>query len=411
MKRQIFGIFQLYLTTFFCFLVTLPVYSQITERVYKSDYRIDPEKKGELSVELDNISFFKNNEFSGNFLKGYTLPGFWLQTKAVYYPLENIKLEAGAHMLRFWGANKYPNFAYQDISTWKGNQFQSGFHILPYLRAQIALSDHVDIILGNIYGGANHYLIEPLYNPELNLIADPEAGVQLLYRSKFIDADIWANWESFIFKLDTHQEAFTFGLSTCFKYNNEEAPVHFYSPLQVLAQHRGGEIDTILTNSVQTLMNGAVGVGAVWNINHRIIKNINIELDAIGYYQQAGELWLFDSGYGLFARASADIQDFRIKAGYWMCEDFISMFGSPFYGAVSTSKEDFTFEKPKMTTLGLEYSRSFGKGYSLGIDMDLYQHFSSTVHTPEGSQKQGSSTSFTVGIYFRINPSFIIKHF
>lgn len=38
----------------------------------------------------------------------------------------------------------------------------------------------VDLILGNIYGGSNHGLIAPLYNPELNLTADPETGFQVL---------------------------------------------------------------------------------------------------------------------------------------------------------------------------------------------------------------------------------------
>ena len=37
--------------------------AQIPERVFKSDHRIDPDKKGQLSVELDNISFFKDNEY------------------------------------------------------------------------------------------------------------------------------------------------------------------------------------------------------------------------------------------------------------------------------------------------------------------------------------------------------------
>ena len=38
--------------------------AQIADRVYKTDYHIDPEKARELSVELDNISFFKDNEYT-----------------------------------------------------------------------------------------------------------------------------------------------------------------------------------------------------------------------------------------------------------------------------------------------------------------------------------------------------------
>ena len=79
-----------------CFLianlfVVCSAQAQISDRVFKSDHRIDPEKKGQLSVELDNISFFKDNEYTGSIMKGYSLPGFWIQPKAVFYPLGNIK--------------------------------------------------------------------------------------------------------------------------------------------------------------------------------------------------------------------------------------------------------------------------------------------------------------------------------
>ena len=336
------------------------VSAQIPERVFKSDHRIDPDKKGQLSVELDNISFFKDNEYSGSIMKGYSLPGLWVQPKVVFYPLSNIKLEVGAHMLRYWGATKYPSLAYQDIAAWKGNQYQHGFHVLPFFRAQMALSDHVNIVLGDIYGGANHNLIEPLYNPELNLTADPEAGLQLLYDSRRFDLDVWVNWESFIFHGDTHQEAFTVGLSARYKLNDPESRFHFYMPLQGLAQHRGGEIDTIYTNSVQTLMNGAVGAGAVWNTGNPIVKNVNLEFDVAGYYQQAGDLWPYGSGSGFYVRASADIYDFRVKTSYWNSNKFISMFGSPFYGAMSTATEGVRFDGQNLVYLGLEYSRSFG---------------------------------------------------
>lgn len=392
------------------FIYTL--YAQIPDRVFKTDFRIDPEKKGELSVEFDNLSFFKDDEYTGSFMKGYTLPGLWLQAKAVYYPLEMLKLEAGVHLQRFWGANRYPNMAYQDIAHWKGDQYQKGFHALPWFRAQVALSDHVNIVLGDLYGAANHNLIEPLYNPELNMVADPEMGLQLLYNSCRFDLDVWVNWESFIFREDIHQEAFTVGLSTRFKFNDPDSRFHFYAPLQVLAQHRGGEIDTILTNSVQTLMNGAVGIGGVWNTGHKIFKSVNVELDVAGYYQQAGKLWPFDNGYGVYARASADIYDFRVKTSYWRCHQFISMFGSPFYGAVSTSDEGLTFDDPSCVYFGLEYLRELAKGFSLGIDLDIYEHLPVVFRgTEQNGYKSFAKTSFSAGIYLRVTPSFLIKKF
>lgn len=386
--------------------------AQISDKVYKTDYRIIPERKGELLVEIDNISFFKDDEYTGNFLKGYTLPGFWLQAKAVYYPLENLKMEAGVHFLRFWGADRYPNMAYLDIANWKGNSYSKGVHVLPWFRAQVALSDHINIVLGDLYGGANHNLIEPLYNPELNMIADPEMGLQLLYNSSHFDLDMWVNWESFIFREDLHQEAFTVGLSSRYKLNDPTSRFHFYAPLQLLAQHRGGEIDTITTRSVQTLMNGAIGVGTIWNTGYSLLKNVNLEVDVAGYYQQAGDLWPLDNGYALYTRVSADISDFRVKASYWKCYDFVSMFGNPFYGAVSTCEAGTVFDNPSMAYVGVEYARVLAKGFSLGIDVDVYTHLPVTIQKiGQENIKTSSKTSFSAGIYLRINPSFLIKRF
>ena len=410
-SKGLFNCRSLILSVVFVFFCKTYLSAQIAENVYESNYEIDTSCVRQLFVEMDNITFFKNNEFSGDFVKGYSLPGFWLQPKAVYYPLKNIKLEGGLHLLRFWGVNKYPNYAYSDIANWKADDYQHGFHLLPYFRVQAALSKKITIVLGNIYGGTNHRLIEPLYNPELNLLADPESGLQFLFQSKTLDLDVWMNWESFIFNMDTHQEAFTVGLSSKIKYNSPQSTFHFYSPVQVLAQHRGGEIDTLLENSVQTLMNASVGFGTQWNIKHGLFKNINAELHFLGYYQQSGTLWPFDEGEGVYARVSADAKDFRFKAGYWECEDFISMFGSPFYGTVSMSEENQTFVKPQMLTFGVEYSKSFGKGYALGADLDVFHHLPVDMQTPEGISRRKGATSFTFGVYFRVNPSFLIKAF
>ena len=393
------------------FIYTL--YAQIPDRVFKTDSRIDPEKKGELSVEFDNLSFFKDDEYTGSFMKGYTLPGLWLQAKAVYYPLEMLKLEAGVHLQRFWGANRYPNMAYQDIAHWKGDQYQRGFHALPWFRAQVALSDHVNIVLGDLYGAANHNLIGAIAQPELNYgRRSGRDGIALLHNShgSIWDA-VWVNWEKAIFE---RYPSGGFCRLVCSPVSvfNDPIRVTLASPLQVLAQHRGGEIDTILTNSVQTLMNGAVGIGGVWNTGHKIFKSVNVELDVAGYYQQAGKLWPFDNGYGVYARASADIYDFRVKTSYWRCHQFISMFGSPFYGAVSTSDEGLTFDDPSCVYFGLEYSRELAKGFSLGIDLDIYEHLPVVFRgTEQNGYKSFAKTSFSAGIYLRVTPSFLIKKF
>lgn len=387
-----------------------PLRAQIADEVYRTDTRIDTTTVGQLRMEVDNLSFFKNNEFAGGFQKGYTLPGIWLQPKLVYTPLRRVKIELGAHLLRYWGANRYPCYAYHDIAEWSGKQYQKAFHALPWIRAQVDFSDRLSLVLGHIHGAANHRLVEPLFNSEMNLMADPEAGLQLLYRSPHFDGDMWVNWQSFIFREDTHQEAFIVGLSTRFKLNREEAPVHAYVPLQLMAQHRGGEIDTIFVNSVQTLVNGAIGVGAVWNADGRWLSRVGIEADAAFSWQQSGSLWPFDNGWGAYARLYADVRRVRVKTAYWQCRRFVSLLGSPFYNAISMQDEGTVFHSPKMVVAGLEYSYPFGKAFAVGVNVDLYCHLKGTKTTADGLQSaKKSATSFSTGVYLRINPSFLIK--
>ncbi len=395
------------------FAVSIPVSlkAQFSESLFETDPTIDPTKKGELSVTFDNISFFKNNEYKGAVQNGYTLPGLWIQPKVTYYPLSNMKVELGAHLLKYWGTTKYPCFAYQNIAKWKGSKYQTAFHLLPYFSAQIALSKQVNLIFGNIYGGANHHLIEPLYNPELNLTADPEAGLQLLYNSKLLTLDAWVNWESFIFEKDTHQEAFTFGLSTETNINNKDAKVHLYAPLQLLFVHRGGELDTITTSSVQTWLNAAAGVGATYTINCGVLKRANLELMATYFGQQAGDLLPFNSGYGFYPKLTVDIHDFQVKAAYWYAHDFITAFGNPFYGSISTAEPGMTFHNPSMFCLGASYSKRFAKGFALGIHADVFSTLGTKSYLNNVEGNDPAAMSLSIGAYLRINPSFLIKKF
>ena len=204
------------LTAALLLLTTANAEAQVSARIdsllFENSHRIDSASCGELRLNFDALCFFRDNEYKGYLSKGYTLPGYRLQPTVSYQPLKNLRVEVGVSMLHYWGANKYPNLNYSDIATWKGDQTQTGFHLLPFFNVQLAVSRNFNLILGNIYGGANHRLIEPLYNQENALSADPEMGVQMQWQTKPLDFDMWVNWESFIFDKDTHQEAFTFGL-------------------------------------------------------------------------------------------------------------------------------------------------------------------------------------------------------
>ena len=131
---------RIYLAVAFCLEAVMAMNAQLAAELPGNDYSIDSSRIYNMYVGLENMNFIKDNEFSGSVMKGYTLPGLWLQPSVKYYPLSNVKLELGFRALIYDGAIKYPNLAYQDIAVWKGGQYQRGAHLLPMFRAQVQLS-------------------------------------------------------------------------------------------------------------------------------------------------------------------------------------------------------------------------------------------------------------------------------
>lgn len=385
----------------------------INSLLFENSHRIDSASCGELRLNFDALCFFRDNEYKGSLSRGYTLPGYRLQPTVSYQPLKNLRVEVGVSMLHYWGANKYPNLNYSDISTWKGDQTQTGFHLLPFFNVQLAVSRNFNLLLGNIYGGANHRLIEPLYNQENALSADPEMGVQMQWQTKPLDFDVWVNWESFIFDKDTHQEAFTFGLSTRFKANRPERRTHVYFPLQVVMQHRGGEINPDAEQrQVKTWMNAAAGVGVTIHTDNSILTRLNAEADVAYYRQMTGALLPFDNGKGVYLKAEADIWRFCLRGAYWDSSKFISIFGNPLYGSVGIHNRDFQMQRNRTVCAQLSYAQELGKGFSWGVQADVFN----TLPTDDfvvGDKvyNNNNKVSLAAGIYLRVKPSFLLKKF
>lgn len=283
-----------------------------------------------LYLDADALAFFKDNEYDGNITKGYTLPGVRFTPHLVYSPRAELRFELGASALVYDGTNRYPNYAFHDIVTWKGGAYQGGAHVLPYFRAVVRMGA-ATFVLGDLYGGASHELILPLYKPENLLTTDPEKGFQTQISTQRWKMDAWIDWQSFIFEMDKHQEAFTVGMTQ--RVHLLRPRRYGWSldvPLQMTVQHRGGEQDDT-DMGVQTLSNGSIGLQLRKTWNHRVLNAAEVELHVLGAYQQAGKLWPFNTGSGLWAGAALDLlHALRVRVGWWQAKDFVTLYGSPF---------------------------------------------------------------------------------
>lgn len=372
--------------------------AQMWDELATSPYRLDSADVKSLKVELESLSFFRDNEYSGHLTEGYSLPGLWAQPKLTYMPLRNIKVELGLQALLFSGVNRYPNYVYHDIAKWKGNQYTGGAHLLPWFRAQADFRC-LSVVLGDIYGGQNHGLMAPLFNPETNLSQDPEMGLQLLWDRPHLHADIWLNWQSYIFKEDTHQEAFTVGTVWRTLLNAPDSRLHWHLPVQLIAQHRGGE-QNVTNRGVETIWNAAVGTGATWHVDRRVIKRCAADVGVLYCYQQTGALWPFKQGVAGYAGAELNLwHRLDVGASYFMApKHFVSLYGNHFYSTLST-RDNLCYGRQNTAELHVRFHHTFAYGYTLGADAEAFQTW----------QASKSMLNFSFGVYLRIAPSLLLK--
>lgn len=396
--------------------------ADLSRRMGYQTYAVDTAHIGTLGLELEALAFFKDNEFDGHVQNGYSLPGVRLQPRLTYTPLRQVRLELGLHATIYSGANKYPCYVFHDIATWKGDQYQSGAHLLPFFRATASFS-HLTLVLGNIYGGATHGFSEVMYNPEMVLTDDPEMGFQILIDTRRWHSDLWINWQSYIFEEATHQEAFTVGWTQSIeilKRRRSEGITHSLSiPIQMVLQHRGGEQDHT-SMGVQTVGNGAMGLAYRYGAPAaRVVTGIGAEAMVLGCFQQRGGLWPFKSGVAGWVRADVEfIRDLRVSAAFFHSARFCSLYGSPFFGTLSTKTPGASFDNISTALIGVEYSHTFAKAYTIGANVKAYLCRTGAMTCPPDETTGETAglpaefrTPFSFGVYMRCSPSFVLKRF
>lgn len=400
---------------------TLQTNADMARRMGYQPYRVDTTQTKTLGIELEALAFFKDNEFDGNVQRGYSLPGVRLQPRLTYTPIDEIKLELGLHATIYSGANKYPCYVFHDIATWKGDQYQSGAHLLPFFRATARFKS-ITLAVGDIYGGATHGFVEPMYNPELILTDDPEMGFQMIVDTKRWHSDLWMNWQSYIFKESSHQEAFTVGWTqniNVWKRTKEDRTHSLDIPIQLVIQHRGGEQDNTKMG-VQTIANGALGMGYEYKApGNRIVTGVQAEVMALYCLQQSGNLWPFKNGPALWVKASVDfIRDLRVTAGFFSAKDFCSLYGSQYFGTLSTKRAGGRFDGMNTGLISLEYSRTFANAYTIGANLKAYIYKTGSLALPADDTHPEPytipgefRTPFSFGVYFRCSPFFVLKRF
>ncbi len=305
-----------------------------------------------LDVNLQNVNFFKNNEYF-HLTDGYTLIGSVLKPNVIYRPFRDIELTAGAHLLKYSGLDKFS-------------------HILPFYRVQYSPNETVSLIFGNVFGGLSHKLVEPLFSQERFYTNKPESGFQLIVKNKRFFFDTWIEWENFIFEGDPSQEELFGGISSSFNILHLNNALKFNLIAQFSAFHRGGQIDSC-DRPLQTLINTSAGIAIDWQINHEILKNIQLKAQYISYKDASSETELaFESGHGKWFEAKAEFSVATMQLFFWQGDKFISPKGDAIFMSDTETSESVVMENKKIIGFRPAYRKKIHESIVFSAGVDFY---------------------------------------
>jgi hypothetical protein len=327
--------------------------AQYDNRIYLDDTAISPADSQLLFLRFGNASFFDNKEFFNPYQPGYTLIGFFLRPVIEYYPGPDTKLTAGAHLLKYSGTGKYSQ-------------------AIPVFTFHHRFSEGLEMVAGSLYGTVNHSLIEPLFAFERIFTHHNESGLQFLISQDFFKADIWLNWEKFIFAGDPFQEEFTAGLSSVIYTGDRESRVQVELPLQLLVMHKGGQIDAS-GERMQNQVNFATGIHMKWDFDHSGIQSLSFRGYLAGFRDLSNSLQdHYSNGWGIYPNLVLNTRWFEGGIGYWVGHRFVAPRGEPLFQSVSRVDPEIATDNRELFTSKLIFSRNLLRGINMEVRADVY---------------------------------------
>ncbi len=336
----------LFLAFTFCF-------SQVDNRIFDTYKPVIASDSNKIWLTIENQNFLHNNEYFNNLYDGITYLGTNLSPALLYQPSANLRLQAGWYFLKYSGRDVFSRS-------------------VPWFRCQYRITKNIDFLMGNIHGTVQHKLIEPLYSFDRHFSSDPETGIQILINSRLLDYDLWLNWEKFILPGDPFKEEFTMAGTGKIKLFKPEKRLQISVPLQWLAAHKGGQMETS-SEPLQTYFNTAIGLKLEYRLLGKTKKLIGTE-NYLASYNDASSTHIkyYSEGYGIVSNVYFGIGNFDISAGYWYGEHFVAPRGEPLFQSVS-QKYSMWWEPNKQLLLNkFQFYHPVKKGIDIAIRFESY---------------------------------------
>jgi hypothetical protein len=337
--------------------VLLPAESHAQSSVFHTYVPLYDSCSKALNFRFEGSFFFKNNEYFDNFAYGYTGLGVYAKPALEYYFSPRVKVIAGVYLLKYSGRDHFTQ-------------------VIPAFTLQYKMARSLELVMGNIYGTANHQLAEPLFRYDRYFQHHMEYGIQFLLHTKAIHSDLWLSWEHFIMVGDTAQEHLMIGNSTVFKVLRSKKGFNLEVPFQFLVAHKGGQLAPPPRKPMSTILNALLGVKLFWSFNEN--SRLQLEPDLLLYdglhLPQPGEFNAqpFKNGWGSYTKLTYNYKGLYAMAGYWYARRFISPHGEYLFQSVSEINSAFSQDKRELLTSKIWFDKTIYRSIKLEARLETY---------------------------------------
>lgn len=298
-----------------CIGLGFPVFAQMDNSAFQDAIKWQPDAQGKLFLNIYDLGYMQNNEFFDSVADGYTLYGNQFHPRLSYYLLDNVRIDGGLFARNDFGNN-----------TWQESK--------PTLAITVKY-DSLTFIFGNLNGGLNHNLIQPMYNFEKIINNRLESGSQFIYKHTWFYGDLWVDWQKMQYFGSDYHEKIWAGLSTnstLVNTNRWKIDV----PFQFTAYHNGGQIDTSKAPQFSQFSTAA-GLGIERkNPNGRFFKGWRTENYVLG--QSTNNLVLpntWQKGGGIYCNLLIKSKVIDVMVSYWYGHQYMNLKGGFLYQSIS----------------------------------------------------------------------------
>jgi len=367
-----------YIVIIFLLFGFIKSYSQTDISFFNQSYQIQSEDSGRIFLKIDNTNFFKNNEYFGQVTDGYTAIGFHITPQIEYVLNPKLKISGGLHLLKYSGRDEFTKS-------------------IPILSIQYKPIKNLNLILGNIYGSTNHNVIEPMFEFERYLNNYIENGIQFLWDSKNIHADLWLDWEQYILQGDPFQEKFNVGLSSQINLFKLSDKIDLLFDFQNIVRHEGGQLNS---NSafISTLFNNASGLSLNYNLKNSYISSIKLTPYYVSYQDLSPtKRQMYIDGNAVYTTLEFLSSNYSLFLGYWYSEQYITPLGNPLFESISRTRWWVDNPVREILMAKISYQKNIFNGINLAFRVETYSNLLS------------GNMDYSYGLILTFNDRFLLR--